>query len=125
MRVVAVEHFLEGEVERLKARDGRLGEVVAVQLAHGQAYIALGVTQLDPLLLEHLGEGFQLLQVSRLVWWEVKSLGRKIPPTKCLVLGDRHRGWWEVERVVGEWERREMVVVGDRCLVFWLLRDPL
>jgi len=57
-------HVLEGEVERLKAGDGRLREVVAVQLAHGQAHVALGVTQLDPLLLEHLGEGFQLLQVS-------------------------------------------------------------
>ncbi len=35
--------------------DGGLGEVVAVQLAHGQAHVALGVAQLDPLLLEHLG----------------------------------------------------------------------
>ena len=49
-------HVLEGEVERLKPRDGRLGEVVAVQLAHGQADVALGVAELDPLLLEHLGE---------------------------------------------------------------------
>ena len=49
-------HVLEGEVERLKPRDGRLGEVVAVQLAHGKADVALGVAELDPLLLEHLGE---------------------------------------------------------------------
>ena len=60
-------HVLEGEVERLKPRDGRLGEVVAVQLAHGQADVALGVAELDPLLLEHLGKLLQLLQVCGLL----------------------------------------------------------
>ena len=54
-------HVLEGEVERLKAGDGRLGEVVAVELAKGKANISLGVAELDPLLLEHLGKLLQLI----------------------------------------------------------------
>ena len=49
-------HVLEGEVERLKPRDGRLGEVVAIELAKRKANITLGVAELDPLLLEHLGK---------------------------------------------------------------------
>ena len=34
-------HVLEGEVQGLEAGDGGLREVVAVQLAHGQAYVPL------------------------------------------------------------------------------------
>ena len=37
-------HILEAEVERLEARDRRLAEVVAVQLAHGEADVALRET---------------------------------------------------------------------------------
>ena len=50
-------HVLEGEVQGLEPGDGGLGEVVAVQLAHGQAHVTLGVAQLDPLLFEHLHRG--------------------------------------------------------------------
>ena len=45
-------HVLEGEIEGLEPGDGRLGEVVSVHLAHSQTDIALGVAQLDSLLLE-------------------------------------------------------------------------
>jgi len=37
-------HVLEAQVERFKARDGRLGEIRAVQFAHGQTNVALGET---------------------------------------------------------------------------------
>ena len=37
-------HVLEGEVQRLEPGDGRLGEIVAVQFAHGQAHVALRIT---------------------------------------------------------------------------------
>ena len=36
-------HVLEGEVQRLEPGDGRLGEIVAVQFAHGQAHVALRI----------------------------------------------------------------------------------
>ena len=35
-------HVLEAEVQSLEATDGRLAEVIAVQLAHRQADVALG-----------------------------------------------------------------------------------
>ena len=78
-------HVLEGEVKRLEAGDGRLGEVVAVQLAHGQADVALGVTELDPLLLEHLGKLLQLLEVGRLLGRQLHSV---VSPALCQQLSE-------------------------------------
>ena len=37
-------HVLEAQIERLEARDRRLAKVVAVQLAHGEADVALSET---------------------------------------------------------------------------------
>ena len=36
-------HVLEGEVEGLEPGDGGLGEVVTVELAHGEPHVSLGV----------------------------------------------------------------------------------
>ena len=36
-------HVLEGEVEGLEPGDGGLGEVVTVELAHGEPNVSLGV----------------------------------------------------------------------------------
>ena len=36
-------HVVEGEVEGLEPGDGGLGEVVAVELAHGEPHVSLGV----------------------------------------------------------------------------------
>ena len=36
-------HVLEGEVEGLEPGDGGLGEVIAVELAHGEPHVSLGV----------------------------------------------------------------------------------
>jgi len=69
-------HVLERQVEGLEPRDGGLGEVVAVHLAHGQANVALGVPQLDPLLLEQLGESLQLFQVGVLLRRQVQPFGQ-------------------------------------------------
>ena len=66
-------HVLEGEVEGLEPGDGGLGEVVAVELAQGQAHVALGVAKLDPLLLEHLGKLLQFLQVRILLRRQVQA----------------------------------------------------
>lgn len=56
--------------------DGRLGEVVAVELAHGEADVALGEAELDPPLLERLGELLELLEVRRLLGRGLESRRR-------------------------------------------------
>ena len=56
-------HVVEAQIESFKSGDGGLGEVIAIEFAKSKANISLGVSKLDTLLLEHLGEGFQLLQV--------------------------------------------------------------
>ena len=66
-------HVLEGEVEGLEPGDGGLGEVVTIELAQGQAHVALGVAKLDPLLLEHLGKLLQFLQVRILLRRQVQA----------------------------------------------------
>ena len=115
-------HVLEGEVEGLEPGDGGLGEVVAVELAQGQAHIALRVAKLNPLLLEHLGEGLELLQVRGLVRWEVELLragrGGVAHPGGGVggepwVLGVGHAGGGEGEGCAGEGEGRNRGGLGQ------------
>ena len=54
-------HVLEAELERLEPADGGLGEDVAVEGAERQPHVRLGEAQLDPPLLELLGEGLQVV----------------------------------------------------------------
>lgn len=51
-------HVLEAQVEGLKAGDSRLAEVVAVELAHGQAHVTLGQWDRER---GQSGQGFQVL----------------------------------------------------------------
>ncbi len=53
-------HVLEAQLERLEPADGSLGEDVAVEGAQREPHVRLCKPQLDPALLELLGE---LLQV--------------------------------------------------------------
>ena len=37
-------HVFEGKIESLKSGDCSLGEVIAVELSHGESHVSLGVT---------------------------------------------------------------------------------
>lgn len=69
-------HVLEAQVERLEARNGRLGEIVSVQLAHRQAHVPLRESELYPALLERLGELFELFQVGGFLGGRFEGTGR-------------------------------------------------
>ena len=54
-------HVLEAELEGLEPADGRLREDVAVERAEGEADVGLGEAELDPPLLELLGERLEVI----------------------------------------------------------------
>lgn len=61
-------HVLEAQLKRLEPADRRLGEDVAVKGAEREADVSLREAELDPSLLELLGEGLQVVARGRLVF---------------------------------------------------------
>ena len=60
-------HVLVAQVKCFEARDGRLTEVVVVELAHRQSDVALRETKLDPSSLEGFRKILQFFQIVYLV----------------------------------------------------------
>ena len=65
--------FLKERSSASKREMVRLGEVIAVHANPGQTDIPLGITQLDPSLLELLGKFLHLLELDVLVGGQIKA----------------------------------------------------